>query len=672
MRPLSKIQYGIDKFISGSSRKQILSWLLIVMTTFLFFWIFSFLVVNNPPNLEKPVDPKVKEVVNVPESQPTHDGINSSMNNRFLGIFSQYIDPGNVHMAADGKKWYAAIIAIVGAILFNGVFISTLTNMIERRIERINEGFVRYKLTNHVVIAGYEDYIIGEIKKKIAEKTKQKIIIQTSNHPDEIKEKINVLLSLKERKEIIYYQCKRDSVEDVLQLYPEKASSIYILGESSDWERDNKSLSSFKLIQNRIITHSNKKKNNKPIPVSLFIENQTFYDVIKDYNIESNSKIEFRLINYYDEWSRRIFADPLSIHPDQKDLFKLSIPAEDFQSNRNKRLELIIVGFNTMGQSIVRNAIRLLHFPNHSTTKITIIDKKADELFEEFSLNYPGFQSLYDFEFDTINNNFLSHQVQTYIQEIYLKYEIQPHFIIALGNTSEAFKAALNLPKIVFKKETPIWIRQEIAEGGELLRRAKIPPKELGLAERSNAYTHFSFFGMLDTELMALRDYQKREKLAQTAHKTYLETGEQMEWLNRNSPAKPSELPYEDLAEMYKWSNRHLADSYILKLKGLGYYLIENENYDNTLYEKVENIEVIHSEAMAQTEHARYVGERVMAGWTLGPREDKYKTHPDILTWEQLGKTNEQVQEYDKELVVNMIKNLKENGFTVLRKKEEK
>ena len=667
----SKIQYEIDKFISGSSRKQIQLWLLIVVSTFLCFWLFSFLVVANHPDSEIPEKQELSKVQEVSKNKPTKDGINSSMNNRFLGIFSQYIDPGNVHMAAEGKKWYAAIIAIVGAILFNGVFISTLTNMIERRIERINAGLVRYKLKNHILIAGYEDYIIGEIKKKVVIKSKQKIIIQTSNHPDEIRERTGVLLNLKERKNIIYYQCKRDSIEDVLQLYPGKASSIYILGESSDWERDNKSLSSFILIQNRIKTHSSN-KNNKPIPISLFIENQTFYDAIKDYNVESNSKIEFRLINYYDEWSRRIFADPLSIHPYQKDLFKLSIPVKEFQSNRNKRLELIIVGFNTMGQSIVRNAIRLLHFPNHSTTKITIIDKKADELFEEFSLNYPGFQSLYDFEFDTINNNFLSYQVQTYIQEIYLKHEIIPHFIIALGNTSEAFKAALNLPKIVFKKETPVWIRQEIAEGGELLSRAKIPPEKLGLAERSNAYSHFSFFGMLDTELMALRDYHKREKLAQTAHKTYLEAGEKVEWLNRNSPAKPSQLPYEELAEMYKWSNRHLADSYILKLKGLGYYLIENENFDTTLYEKVENIDVINAEAMAQTEHARFVGERVMAGWTLGPRDDKYKTHPDILTWEQLGSTNKQVQDYDKTLVLNMIKNLKENGFTVLRKKEKK
>ena len=667
----SKIQYEIDKFISGSSRKQIQLWLLIVVSTFLCFWLFSFLVVANHPDSEIPEKQELSKVQEVSKNKPTKDGINSSMNNRFLGIFSQYIDPGNVHMAAEGKKWYAAIIAIVGAILFNGVFISTLTNMIERRIERINAGLVRYKLKNHILIAGYEDYIIGEIKKKVVIKSKQKIIIQTPNHPDEIRERTGVLLNLKERKNIIYYQCKRDSIEDVLQLYPGKASSIYILGESSDWERDNKSLSSFILIQNRIKTHSSN-KNNKPIPISLFIENQTFYDAIKDYNVESNSKIEFRLINYYDEWSRRIFADPLSIHPYQKDLFKLSIPVKEFQSNRNKRLELIIVGFNTMGQSIVRNAIRLLHFPNHSTTKITIIDKKADELFEEFSLNYPGFQSLYDFEFDTINNNFLSYQVQTYIQEIYLKHEIIPHFIIALGNTSEAFKAALNLPKIVFKKETPVWIRQEIAEGGELLSRAKIPPEKLGLAERSNAYSHFSFFGMLDTELMALRDYHKREKLAQTAHKTYLEAGEKVEWLNRNSPAKPSQLPYEELAEMYKWSNRHLADSYILKLKGLGYYLIENENFDTTLYEKVENIDVINAEAMAQTEHARFVGERVMAGWTLGPRDDKYKTHPDILTWEQLGSTNKQVQDYDKTLVLNMIKNLKENGFTVLRKKEKK
>ncbi|MCE4566924.1 hypothetical protein INQ51_21560 [Maribellus sp. CM-23] len=671
----SWVKYKYDRAISGSWSRQIKFLFAIILLWFILLFIGSLFFASNiqTNNFASEQIEHVQEEIQGNNVIPGDD-FNSSMDSRFWGIFSQFIDPGNVHMANKNRRWYAAFVALIGVVFFNGLLISTLSNMLERRVDRIKAGLIRYKLKNHLLILGYEDYIIAVIKNFTIKNPGKKIIIQTSAYPADLSKRINILLDEKERKSILYYQCNRDSSEDIGQMYPEYASSIYILGEVHDRERDNKNLFCFKQIQNRIGKSFNEKYNgnesNIPLPIYLFIEDHAIYDITKDYNLERRDLINYRLVNYYEEWSRRIFADPQSIHPDKNDLFRSSVPAEKFQKNSKNKLEIIIVGFNTMGQSIARNAVRLLHLLNHSTTKITIIDKRANELFEEFSTNYPGFELLYDIEFNTIQNNFFSKQVQDYIQNIHKQKEIIPYIIITLGNTSEAFKLALNLPKAVFESKTPVWVRQEIAEGGELLKSAKIPPKELEQAERNNVYANLFFFGMLDTELMALNDYQTREHLAKTAHNTYLEAAAKMNWLVQGEPNKPDELPYEELAEMYKWSNRHLADSYILKLRSLGYFLIENKGYDDSLYEEVRNIDEDNKEAMAQSEHARYVGERIMARWTHGPRNDDFKTHPDILTWENLSITNHQVQDYDRELVLNMIRNLNENGFIVLKEKK--
>ena len=73
-------------------------------------------------------------------------------------VLFQMLDPGNAYMVTAQSTWVARIIgfllALVGGIVFSGLVISSMSNMFERRMDKIKNGMVKYKLDNHVVIIG--------------------------------------------------------------------------------------------------------------------------------------------------------------------------------------------------------------------------------------------------------------------------------------------------------------------------------------------------------------------------------------------------------------------------------------------------------------------------------------------------------------------------------------
>ena len=657
------IKYQYDKAISGAPGKQ-----LIFLFCIIAFWFTTLLSVSFAFNKQSKEDitPQATEQNKVISKQNNNDAFNSEMDNHFWGIFSHFIDPGNIHMANKDKRWYAAIVAIIGAIFFNGVLISTLSNMIERRVDRINAGQVRYKLKNHIIIAGFDDYIIGIIKKSTEYHPCRKILIQTPEHPERLRNRLNILLTRKQQNKVIYYQSNRDTASDIGDLNPHAAASIYIIGKNGEKERDIKNLYCLKLLQNNLIKKclkTEENKNNLPVQVYLNINDLVFYDVVKDYDIENKHLLNLRLVNFYEEWGRKIFADPNNINPKAK-MDITPIPVESFKINSKKYLELVIVGFGQMGESIVRNAIRLLHFPNHSTTKITIIDKNADELFQEFKNNYPGFSSLYDMEFKVINDNFFSDKVINYISSLYKNPNALPYYLVTFNDTTRALKVGLSFPPEVYAKESPVIIRQESFDGANLIHKIKIPGEKITDQPLNNQYSNICFFGMIDKPLMAFEDFSKRENLAQLAQQTYLQTLEKMTWLDND---KPASKPYVQLNEVFKWSNRYLADSYIIKLKGLGYQLAEKDEFENKQYIKSPlSPETI--KHLAEAEHARWVGERIMSGWAYADsRQDKFKLHPNIVNWETLIKTESSTIKYDEQFIIQMVTDLQISKYQLTK-----
>jgi hypothetical protein len=71
-------------------------------------------------------------------------------------------------------------------------------------------------------------------------------------------------------------------------------------------------------------------------------------------------------------------------------------------------------------------------------------------------------------------------------------------------------------------------------------------------------------------------------------------------------------------------------------------------------------------EAIAENIHEVWAAGRIKEGWTYGPvRDDKLKTHPDLIPYSEL---TEGEKQYDRETAVNTIKLVIKLGYDLIKR----
>ncbi len=116
-------------------------------------------------------------------------------------------------------------------------------------------------------------------------------------------------------------------------------------------------------------------------------------------------------------------------------------------------------------------------------------------------------------------------------------------------------------------------------------------------------------------------------------------------------PAKKREntalVAWEGLNEVMKDANRWSADHLSVKLRSIGF-----DGQDLSIFDKVAN-DPEFFEKLSEMEHRRWMAERLMDGWSYGPKRDyRKKIHDLLIPYGQLA-----VEEKDKDK--NMIQNIK-------------
>jgi hypothetical protein len=110
-------------------------------------------------------------------------------------------------------------------------------------------------------------------------------------------------------------------------------------------------------------------------------------------------------------------------------------------------------------------------------------------------------------------------------------------------------------------------------------------------------------------------------------------------------------VTWDDLSEIYKDSNRLQAEHIPIKLKALGYELVDEEEFKKGKYKPITTIKDP-KDRLAKMEHLRWNADRFMAGW----KYDKIKTDktsPYLVEWEKL---SEEIKQYDRDAVVRIPK----------------
>lgn len=84
----------------------------------------------------------------------TDSAANHSFQKTLWNVYNNFVDSGNLISISPEDRPWALIISLLGSVVLGGLLISTLSNIIERRVENCRNGLIHYKLSDHFVIIG--------------------------------------------------------------------------------------------------------------------------------------------------------------------------------------------------------------------------------------------------------------------------------------------------------------------------------------------------------------------------------------------------------------------------------------------------------------------------------------------------------------------------------------
>jgi hypothetical protein len=141
------------------------------------------------------------------------------------------------------------------------------------------------------------------------------------------------------------------------------------------------------------------------------------------------------------------------------------------------------------------------------------------------------------------------------------------------------------------------------------------------------------------------------EKLAVTIHEDF----------RRSNPTSDNNIPWEELPEDIKQSNRDQVRRYGELLGAAGY----DFDSGDTPFPSVEEFDGAELEKMARRSHDVWMESKATAGWRYGPVKDSaLKTHPLMVEWDELPEAEKQK---DFDIAENIIPMMRSVGLRVYK-----
>jgi hypothetical protein len=377
-------------------------------------------------------------------------------------------------------------------------------------------------------------------------------------------------------------------------------------------------------------------RRGQPLQAVVHITDPQLCRLLVEQELERRQRDPYRLefFNVFDIGARSW----LSLHPATAGPDGRPLPAP----------HLALVGLGRMGESLLVQAARGWRDTGaDGEFRVTVIDRVATAKVASLCHRYPRLAQacrLTALDMDVESPEFHRGEFLQAPDGTTAAY-------ICLDNDALGLAAALALQHRTRNLGIPVVVRMTGDAGLATLLR--------GDEAASGALPAIQAFSLLD---QACRPEQilagTHEALAQSIHADYCrhqrERGE--------TPAtNPAMVPWDDLPEHLRDSNRDQAAHIGVKLRELGCGLAPLTDWDEKLFAFTTD-EV---ERLARLEHDRWVDERRRAGWRPGPAKDvDRKISPYLVPWEAL---TEPVRDQDREPVRQLPRFLAGAGFKIIR-----
>lgn len=612
-------------------------------------------------------------------------------------VFPLYllIDGNAFHDFSSNKEvsglavFISCIIYITGVVIFTGMIISVMTNMIERRVENHREGRLFYLESGHYVIMGFDDMVPSFVKFIFGKDGNAYVLILTSAKVIDVTERLRKSFSEEQMKHIIINYGHRTTSESYQDIHLESAVEIFIVGYHSNPVHDALNVECVDCICRYLEPY---KLQQLPQKITCVFKDLDTYAAFKTSEIFGKVRdlgIEFVPYNFFTGWAKQVFVKRFHLDMDNPGV-KFSYPAvygQGIAPDDTKYVHLVFVGTTNFAVAFAMEAAHVLHFPNFNRdnklkTRISFIDINADKEKDEFITRNRHFfevqsyryldlsdnskapktvicgptkatgdlQNFLDVEFEFIKGDIFSEKVQKEISDWATVGNQYLSIFLAMGNQHNNFVIGMNMPDEVYDNAIPVFIRQDrsdnfvtnlrIADDHESVY-FKVENGILKDDKRKARYANIYPFGMNETAYSADNKSIKRAKLINYLYETADYSTYRFQSI-LSLDAIPEEIIWENADKMWqkltvalKWSN--LYNSYTIRTKLASLRAMRGLNLDDTSRDTalLSNNEV---EEMAKVEHSRWNVEKLLMGYRR-PHEDEDKYHaPNEEAKSKLGK----------------------------------
>lgn len=597
------------------------------------------------------------------------------------GVIYHFLDPGYLNDdETPAVQGFMLLISLTGMVLLGGLLITTLSNIVERRVSGVERGLVTYPgIRDHYVVIGYgeiavclfqnifrhESERLPKTGKRPAERL-PKIILLTNQDIPCVRARIQSQLPPELERKVILYAGNIESREHLAKLNIDTAREVYILGECEEYGRDSKNLECVRAVREL------RGEAKTPLKVNVQFDRPASYSIIQklalppEFIADGDGKniIYFRPFNFYENWARLLWG-----HYKKADYADLDFKPLD---RDGRHVHLFIVGFNRMGRALLLEALRLCHYPNYdertgaNRTRITVIDKAMDDLLPQFRSQYPYLDQIGDIGIEYVTGRVEDTAVREMITGAATDGRELVTIAVCLQDPDLSLSTGLSLPEEAYytigrnpegciagnNDNVRILIRQELQQGiGEILDADK------------RKFRHVKVFGMLtdgigrhlldETAAMWVNAYYdlkyapKEGSLKRPVYDAYTE------YLRKQGLKEETDIL--DLAAM----PRHRAEAE-RAARQLWYLTSEDFRFSNRYQTEMYGIyqRYAGNPALQEMEHRRWCADRSIIGYrdTCAERLkdiEFFKLHWSIVPFKDLP---EKEQDKDRDVIENMKK----------------
>jgi hypothetical protein len=285
---------------------------------------------------------------------------------------------------------------------------------------------------------------------------------------------------------------------------------------------------------------------------------------------------------------------------------------------------VLLIGLGRFGARILIQTARLWRdHPARGSNplRVTIVDRRANELWPTLLVRYPQLQEVCAV---TLVTGEVSSR--TFQEGAFLFDGARSTCTVAyvcLEDEGVGFAAGLAVLRATPGHQFPVVIRLR-EEGGvaRLVRSGTVGGMDLRRTRPIPLLGH----GLTSIMLEGTNEF-----LARMLHAAYVRNQEEQ---GIRPEKNPSMVPWGDLPDELRESNRRQADHIAVKLRAIGCHLVSTDDWD------IPTFEFTHDdvEKLARQEHERWMAERFDEGWTYapGPKNIERKTSPFLVSWDEL------------------------------------